>query len=253
MKRLLVWVVRLVALALIMFVLRTCVFPPKYSWNQKITLTVMVDGKLYSGSSVDRVTWVLGNLTIGDVNTMRGAYTRGEAAAVALPRGRYLFALTPVEKMVYPVVNLIGVPGATRKQYAEDVKNYGEQAEWHQAPREQGVKYAAEVGGAIELTIDKYNYPQLVTFTDLNDPKSVQLVDPLDLAATFGAGVSLQSTKLVVTSDSMTDGVVQSVLPWLCEQLKNDTLLNGATIVNVKDDLPSSWLSAGYFKTGPCQ
>jgi hypothetical protein len=39
-------------------------------------------------------------------------------------------------------------------------------------------------------------YPLLVTFGDIADPKSVALVDPTNLAASFGPGVRLTSVML---------------------------------------------------------
>jgi hypothetical protein len=59
------------------------------------------------------------------------------------------------------------------------------------------------------------DYPLLVTFTDITDPTTVTRVDPANLSATFGPGVSLTSVTLAVTEDPVTEGRVEAVLGWL--------------------------------------
>jgi hypothetical protein len=53
----------------------------------------------------------------------------------------------------------------------------------------------------------------LITFTDVKDPKSVVLVDPFHLAATRGEGVSRRSMTLEVTDEPLTKGIDNN-LPW---------------------------------------
>jgi hypothetical protein len=54
-----------------------------------------------------------------------------------------------------------------------------------------------------------------VTFSDISDPTSVALVDPDDLAASFGAGYALEAVTVEVTQEPVTEGVVEGVLPCL--------------------------------------
>jgi hypothetical protein len=56
--------------------------------------------------------------------------------------------------------------------------------------------------------------PILVRFRDLSDPTSVELVDPSDLAASFGAGVKLERMSIEITDAPVTRGI-EAVLPWL--------------------------------------
>ncbi|HEX4208873.1 MAG TPA: hypothetical protein VHY56_00655 [Candidatus Binataceae bacterium] len=59
--------------------------------------------------------------------------------------------------------------------------------------------------------------PNLVTFGDVNNPKSVMLVEPNNLAATLGPGVSWRSMTLEVTNeldDPLTKGIDEH-LPWI--------------------------------------
>jgi hypothetical protein len=72
-------------------------------------------------------------------------------------------------------------------------------------------------------------YPRFVTFTDVGNPKSVKLVDPANLAATFGPGFALKSVKLELTDEKVTTGLIEGALSWLgpypepglCEPVKN--------------------------------
>ena len=61
------------------------------------------------------------------------------------------------------------------------------------------------------------NYPDLVGFSDIRDPATVFEVDPDDLAATFGEGYALEKVTLMVTEEPITEGVIETLLPWLPE------------------------------------
>jgi hypothetical protein len=56
--------------------------------------------------------------------------------------------------------------------------------------------------------------PMLVRFRDLHDPRSVERVDPSDLAASFGTGVKLDRMSIEITDAAVTKGI-EAVLPWL--------------------------------------
>lgn len=65
------------------------------------------------------------------------------------------------------------------------------------------------------IAVPAYQYPMLVTFGDVTDPLSVKMVDPKDLAASFGTGIRLKSVTLEVTDEPVTEGVVVEKLRWL--------------------------------------
>ena len=71
-----------------------------------------------------------------------------------------------------------------------------------------------------ELSSDQY--PMLVTFADINDPTTVRRVDPDNLAASFGPGVSLKRITFGITGEDVTDGRIRELLPWIggCEEPK---------------------------------
>jgi len=70
----------------------------------------------------------------------------------------------------------------------------------------------ARCNDAYQLTAA--DLPDLVTFADVNDPKSLQLVDPNDLQATLGADVSWKSMSIVLTKEPITSGIEQN-LKWI--------------------------------------
>jgi hypothetical protein len=70
--------------------------------------------------------------------------------------------------------------------------------------------------------------PVLVRFGDPNDPKSISLVDPRDLAASFGAGVILKLATVEITDDAVTTGI-EARLPWLKSSQLSDPLFPNPT------------------------
>jgi hypothetical protein len=100
-------------------------------------------------------------------------------------------------------------------------------------------------------------YPLLVTFDDITKPETVREVDPSNLAATFGEGVSLRGMTLEVTEDKVTEGQVAAALPWLCDRAIDHKRLSGKTGA-IFDNEISNRLGLGNFSvgvaigTGPC-
>jgi hypothetical protein len=85
--------------------------------------------------------------------------------------------------------------------------------------------------------------PDLVTFAHANDPKTIELVDPTDLAATLGPGVSWRSVTLEATGywwfSSLTKDV-DAHLPWVRE-------LGGRAL----DVATAAWWPGGNSRHGP--
>jgi hypothetical protein len=65
--------------------------------------------------------------------------------------------------------------------------------------------------------------PVLVRFRDPSDPTSVEIVDPLNLAASFGPGVMLKSAFVEITDDPVTKGI-EAKLPWLASSKVSPSL-----------------------------
>ncbi len=78
----------------------------------------------------------------------------------------------------------------------------------------------------------------LVTFGDLDDPTSVEEVDPDDLGATFGEGNSLRRITVQITDDPVTTGI-EKRLEWLSEypEPRLDPEYRGSTNPNLSQSL----------------
>ncbi|MCA9499915.1 MAG: hypothetical protein KC588_12035, partial [Nitrospira sp.] len=126
------------------------------------------------------------------VHGVRNLELEGEAVVVELPAHHYLFAL-----LTY---NAFLARDVFKDRIIEAVHAPGE-------------RWAGALSGLRETrVIDPKQYPLLVTFTDLTDPKTVEKVDPENLAATFGPGVSLKRITLEITDEPVTEGKVESLL-----------------------------------------
>lgn len=168
-----------------------------YTWHQKMTVEVEVDGQLSTGSSVVKVTVSDSDpLTKGlGFSSQFGA--RGEAAFVELPGKRYLFALLDG-----------GPPDSGPQTNAINIFK-------DQLPRRGDERFAIVAKSRFKKDIPRSHYPLLVTFTDITDPTTVKVVDPDNLAETFGPRVSLKRITLEITDEPMTEGKIEQVLGWL--------------------------------------
>jgi hypothetical protein len=85
----------------------------------------------------------------------------------------------------------------------------------------------AQMRGARAIT--PADLPDLVTFADINDPKSVIEVDPNDLQATLGPGVTWNEITLEITNEPVTRGI-RTKLPWLSTHIAGKLRLDGSML-----------------------
>jgi hypothetical protein len=205
----------------------------RYSWRQKLTVTVETPVGEVSASSVSAVSWRKHWIQTDGMGWNWDL--TGEAVVVEVTPGRFLFAL---------------LKGAGTTEYMGSV------AAASIAGREGRVIDAAlfsEVQGrrgraAGVIALPEVQYPMLVTFDDIADPASVNLVDPEDLAANFGPGVRLKAVTLEVTDEAVTEGVVAQNLPWLVDIWPNH--LDGKRLETVRaENRLANSLSANSFST----
>jgi hypothetical protein len=170
-----------------------------WSWHQKLTVTVETPEGPRSGSAVSAAWFQMTPkwAGVGDSAGASNSSLSGEAVVVDLGQGRYLFALL--------------------KGYTEFT---GRLAFLPLPPKPLNKEQDAAVYDQLEALrasteLPRELYPLLVTFADINDPASVQRVDPDDLAASFGPGYALSSITLAITDEPVTKGPVEAVLGWL--------------------------------------
>lgn len=125
---------------------------------------------------------------------------RGEAVAVDLPGGKTLFAL------------LTGGDGDV--DYAMQIG--GRAQVWGKSPSElRATPIELYPIAPDTIALNHTNpLPMLVMFRDVGVPKSVERVDPTNVAAKFGAGVKLKRITVNRTDDTVTTGV-EKRLHWL--------------------------------------
>lgn len=157
LRKLAIWLLILVGLPYFLYKLNF----PTYSWGQKTTVTVMTPAGERSGSAVVQVRWADTPDILPDAPSFQSD-VRGEATVVDLGEDRYLFAL---------------ISGAARRGVAV----YGDGVSYW---LDQVKATAASRGETRE--IPPAHRPVIVTFADINDPASVQRVDPDDLDASLG-------------------------------------------------------------------
>ena len=187
----------------------------------RLTINVDVDGRLVSGSGVIQVKQSDMRPIFGSMGGA-GSEISGEAVMVDLGSHGTLFALLHGPKAGSG--DLGGPAWMLFHVFADLLKG-----EIDPLPK---VRLLRERRPRRVLLLDYI--PMLVRFRELDDPKSVEQVDPRNLAAAFGSGVELRDAVIEVTADPVTVGV-EAKLPWLKTmktQIDGDRLYSGATLAN---------------------
>lgn len=175
-----------------------------WQWNQRLVLEVDTPQGLVSGGSVVTIKvgsspkWAPGMGAGG----MSGRVAAGEASFVEIAPGKYLFALLDEGTEQIPYYTFFPAGDNDRERQATELETL------------RGVR-----------RVPHDRLPMLVTFTDIDDPTTVQRVDPDNLAATFGPGVSIKRITLEITDEKVTKGRLKTVLPWM-DGPKIDPALN---------------------------
>ena len=206
----------------------------QYTWHQKMTIEVEVNGQLYTGASVVKVTVQESEPLTKQLGYPLQFGATGEAAYVELPGNRYLFAL------------LGGGPSNSGPQ--TNAVNIFED----RLPQRGIERFALLSKSRFKTEIPRSHYPLLVAFMDINDPNSVREVDPDNLAPMFGPGVSLKRLTLEITDEPVTEGKIEQVLGWWCDLRKKRARLNGSTSIAISDNELSNNLGTGSFRIGDC-
>lgn len=171
--------------------------------NYRLTVSIETDGGVRTGSGVIGTAW-------GDQRLLQGLaagipwypQVHGQAVPVDLGRHGVLFVLLrgdPARKRSYPDMAplLLGLVMPSRPR---------------EMPFEEALTLVAHHQGEVEVPCEPL--PMMVRFGDIADPKTVERVDPCDLARSFGPGVRLARATIAVTDERPTTGI-EAWLPWL--------------------------------------
>ena len=169
----------------------------RYAWHQKLTVVVETPSGEVSGTSVIEIGASYGSQPLSPNEVWYGI--TGEATVVEVAPGRYLFALLDRSEERYYRAMREQIPTRDRGKWLKLIPNMNEVA-----------------------VLEPKNYPMLVTFGNIDNPKSVRKVDPANLAATFGPGFRLSEITLEITDEPVTEEKIESLLGWWLRQATDD-------------------------------
>lgn len=172
-----------------------------WQWRQKLTVVVETPEGVRSGSSVSEAR-VYRNPTWWGVGDARGAGRtsfRGEAVAVDLGNGQYLFVL--LRRYGFETAWKAFVPEPKQPRNREQSHQMYDLLEKLRETR----------------TLPAELFPFFGAFRDVRDPASFERVNPIDLSSTFGSGFRLRSVTLTMTNEPVTENHIELILPWLEE------------------------------------
>ena len=178
-----------------------------YTWHQRLTVIVDTPAGQVRGAAATavRVVQTVGALTLPQARGLH-TYASGEAVVVEVLPGQFLFALLTSED-----TRPMGDAGAWAYT-AFDLTNRIAQGSMSSF---QVTKTLSDEPRDTPIPLPPTAMPLLVTFDDISDPTTVRLVDPTNLSASFGPGVSLAGMTLEITEADVTEGRVEAVLGWL--------------------------------------
>jgi hypothetical protein len=172
---------------------------PDYTYRYRLELTLDVDGKPYTGSSVIEVKWIG-----GPSPAAHGAYAadgrlRGQAPVIDLgDRGIVVAALInggSANPEGYRAINAIWLCALA----------FGSDSSYADLPKLE------KLSGRRDLTPE--NWPLLIYFPKPSDPMSAHKFDPSQVQDFFGPGARFTSAFVQITSDPIVVDIDKK-LPW---------------------------------------
>ena len=172
-------------------ILSGCSFGDRSSYKFRMTVEVKTPQGLKSGSSVLQVE-VWRSIPIGDSSGLNSSVS-GEAVAIEL-QDTLLFVLLQMPNAGPPLQTVVPHALLGRRSHDPD-----------------GVMLDTAVlrsnsDGTIKADLPRTDWPMMVRFRNINDPKTVELVDP--------AAIGVSRVVVETTSDAVTTGI-EKKLPWL--------------------------------------
>lgn len=211
---------------------------PSVTIRYRLTLVVEADGKEHVGSGVLEVKYATISTLLRNHGGDVGTSYRGEAVAVDIPNRGTLFVLmensgdTSVEGL------RSRPPEMVLLAYGFPYGHLG------RASREN-FNRVKDLSGERELKLNAL--PMLVRFRNIDDPSSVEQVDPRDLSARFGPKAYIKRAFIAITRDPLTTGIDQR-LPWLADLRKRRANLLGDASVASGGKALASRLGSGSFQ-----
>jgi hypothetical protein len=193
-------VTRALVAAIVAFVLYSLFVPPHYSWRQKLTVSVSTPQGPVEGSAVTQVDiYDLRRFSFGfpDASGTNSSFS-GEAVAVEIAPGKVLFVL---------LENEVG----------QNRPNAWPAHLWYKSPMtfEDFMARIKDQRGKPPEPLPQEHWPLMATFDDMSRPETLHLIWRADLSPWFGPGVRVDGLTLQITSEPITEGRIETLLPWL--------------------------------------
>lgn len=163
----------------------------------------MTPDGIKSGSSIIE-SKLINHIRIGDMGGL-GWYVTGEAVFIDLGHGKN-FVVTLTDH------------GSTQR----DSQNAAVLPYWPEIRKQTIPQILAEYGSNKIRNIPISYLPTSVTFTDVNDPLSVRIVDPKKLHLTFGDGYSITRVSIQSTQERYSTSIKQklpAITNWSWKQM----------------------------------
>jgi hypothetical protein len=209
--------------------------------NYRLTIDAVTPDGAKSGSGIIQVSYASQfNLNGGGRSGV--IKVTGEAVPVDLGQGKMLFVTLTCQASGRGC-NSVGLDTAHDAEWLP-VRVFGFDWNWGDERALARQVAAAKSAGPREVPLQAL--PTIVTFKDVNDPKSVVLIQPDNLAASFGEDYSLSKAALELTDDSTTQKI-GTILVWLERLAASHARLNGNNGIVISNNELSNNLGSGEF------
>lgn len=192
------------------------------TWQYKITVNVETPDGVKSGSAIRQLSHSASSLYIDLPDVGRTPKGKGEAVVIDLGSKGTLFGLvsTDMYRELYETFPFRG-----GKETGDDIRYYN----------------SLPVGK--KGALPRIEYPRFVMFKDINDPTSVDVLNPDNFAETLGNGYAIEIIEIEITDKSVM-WTIGKILPWL-------NGLNGSYLHGGSTSKSSPFgLHAGNFRKG---
>ncbi|WP_108811930.1 hypothetical protein [Sphingorhabdus sp. Alg231-15] len=209
----------------------------------KVTIEVDTPEGMRSGSSV--WSWTLSRPSLALASPYNGKF-KGEAVAVDLPNGKTLFGLVSGQELIpeRQFRELRSRP-REREDRVADIRDIASNLG-------ASTKLPCEKRTGDERGVERVNYRfdciMLVSFDDINNPKSVFLVNYHDATASLGKGYAIKAITVTIADEPVTMGIKKR-LGWLEEVGRERGTLVPDPPRLLKDSTPIQRVGPGYFTT----
>ena len=175
------------------------ILPKRHTFRFRMTVEVDTPQGLKSGSSVMELSVALATFKLPDSAAV-DLHFQGEAVPIDLPGGT-LFALVGDRHNVMSFVGTIIDSFDPSHPRAEELVELA---------AELGTQRA--LGRTVIMAAD--SFPSLVRFRDIREPRTIELVDPNEIAKSFGPGVKLKRIFLTIVNEPVTTGIEKRFRWW---------------------------------------